>query len=239
MPAPDAPGDPRHRVPRPPGAPLRFDDQRPLTLVLVRHGVTEHTLTGAYSGGSEPGPPLAGHGRIQAARAADLVHRIGRQLWQDLPHPTAVVASPMVRTQETAAAVGRRLGQPVATDERLAECVFGDWQGLTAAEVEARWPGELRRWHESGTARPPGGESFVDVGGRAWSAVQDLLAAGTGRTVVAVSHAVAIRSIVGTALGTDPGRWQLLRVAPCSVSILNLWPDGAVEVTALGVLQET
>lgn len=234
-PASDEPTTSRHAVARPPGATLRFDEGEPLTIILLRHGVTPYTLSGAYSGGAVPGPGLTGHGRIQAARAADLVHRVGRELWQDLPRPRVVVASPMVRTQETAASVGRRLGRSVETDPAFAECDFGDWEGRTSAEVEERWPGDLRRWHETGTSRPPGGESIAEVGERVWAGVRTLVDAGVGRSVVVVSHSVAVRSLIGTALGAPASHWSRIRVAPASLSVVRVWSDGSAEASVVGV----
>src|SRR5690606_1916290 len=86
---------------RPSGVAVRFDDAPALTVVLVRHGQTPLTVAGAFSGSSVPGPSLTPRGRTQAAQAADLVFRIGRQAWPDVPRPTAIVSSPMVRAQET------------------------------------------------------------------------------------------------------------------------------------------
>src|SRR5674536_205599 len=80
-------------------------------------------------GSGVPGPGLTAAGRVHAAQAADLTFRIGRTLWDDLPHPGQLVASPMVRAKETAAAVGRRLGLPVEVEPAFAECDFGEWEG--------------------------------------------------------------------------------------------------------------
>jgi probable phosphoglycerate mutase len=227
-----APGRDTHL--RPSGSIARYDGAEALTVVLVRHGQTPLTVAGGYSGGGVPGPSLTTHGRTQAARAADAVHRVGKELWPDLPPATEVVASPMVRTRETAAAIGRRLGVQVRTDERFRECEFGDWESLTAAEIEQRWPGELAAWHADGTTPAPGGESYADVGARVWTGLQDLLAGGAGRTVVVVGHAIVVRTAVGQAAGAPPSRWYRLRVPPCSLSIVRLWPDGAAEVTTSG-----
>ena len=228
----DAPGFDTHV--RPSGPFARFDDAQALTLVLVRHGQTPLTVAGAYSGGSVPGPSLTSRGRTQAAQAADAVFRIGRDLWPDVARPSELVASPTVRTQETAAAVGRRIGQNVRTEPRFAECYFGEWEGLTAYEIEQRWPGELALWHTTGTYVPPGGESYAQLGVRVWDGVRDLLADGAGRTVVVVGHAAMIRTVVGQALETPPSSWSRLRIPPCSLSVLRLWPDGAIEVTTVG-----
>lgn len=226
---------------RPSGAAVRFDDEPALTVVLVRHGQTPLTVAGAFSGSSVPGPSLTARGRTQAAQAADLVFRVGRQAWPDLPRPTAVVASPMVRAQETARAVGRRLGVHVTTDDRFAEVDFGEWEGLTAAEIDAAWPGRLHAWHRTGTTAAPGGESYADVGARVWHGLQHLLetllpgAGPAGRTAVVVGHAVQVRTAIGTAIGAPPSQWWRVRVPPASLSILRLWADGTSELTAQGV----
>src|SRR5690606_6807897 len=102
---PLAPGAPEEaapgRAPRPSGAALRFDRAEPVTVVLVRHGETVMTAARQYSGSDVAGPPLTAAGRTQAARAADLVHAVGRRRWPDLPDVRRVLASPLVRAQET------------------------------------------------------------------------------------------------------------------------------------------
>ncbi|WP_149202859.1 bifunctional RNase H/acid phosphatase [Actinotalea subterranea] len=224
-----------HRARRPSGAAMRFDDEEPLTVVLVRHGETPMTTSKAYSGSSVPGPPLTSTGRIQAAQAADLAFRIGRDLWPDVPHPSELVASPMVRTQETAGAVGRRLGLPVHVDEAFAECDFGAWEGLVADEIEERWPGDLKRWHVDAAFPAPGGESIEDVGARVRAGLERLLVGGVDRTVVVVCHSVVIRAAIGVVLGAPSSVWASVRVGPASVSIVRLWADGEREVAVVGM----
>jgi probable phosphoglycerate mutase len=228
----EAPGFDTHV--RPSGALIGYDDATALSVVLVRHGETPLTVAGAYSGGGVPGPALTPRGRTQAAMAADAVFRIGRDLWPDLPRVTELVASPTVRTQETAATLGRRVGQHVRTDPRFAECLFGEWEGLTAFEIEGRSPGELPLWHTSGTYSPPGGESYAELGARVWAGLQDLHDGRAGRTVAVVGHAAMIRTALGQAVGAPPSHWSRLRIPPCSLSVLRLWPDGAAEVTTAG-----
>ena len=227
----------RLRALRPSGASPRFDDEEPTTVVLVRHGQTTMTVSRGYSGSSEPGPPLDERGRAQAAAAATLVERIGRDLWGDIPYPSDVVASPMVRTQETAAVVAAALGLQVRTDPAFQEADFGQWQGLTAEQIEAGWPGQLEPWHTDGRLRPPGGESIEDVGVRLARGLDSLRGTG-GRTVVVVSHAVAIRAALGVTMGAAPGTWSQLRVAPASVSIVRLFTDRRDEIAVAGAPSE-
>ncbi|MDM7853705.1 histidine phosphatase family protein [Cellulomonas alba] len=226
------------RAPRPSGAGVRFDEDLPVTVVLVRHGQTSMTVARGYSGSGEPGPSLDEVGRRQARAAAALVERVGRDLWGDIEFPSEVVASPMVRTQETAGIIADRLGLGVRVDATFQEADFGEWQGLTAEEIEARWPGQLAPWHTKADVRPPGGESIADVGVRLRRGFDELLAGGGGRTVVVVSHAVAIRAALGVAMGAQPSSWSQLRVAPASVSIVRLFSDKRHEIAVAGAPSE-
>src|SRR2546428_675036 len=87
----------------------------PGTLVLlIRHGVT--ATTGRVLPGRAPGLHLADKGRAQAEATADRL-----AVWADGPRPSdgsgagkprisAVYASPLERTRETAAPIAKRLG---------------------------------------------------------------------------------------------------------------------------------
>lgn len=216
------------------GALARYDGAVPATVVLVRHGVTPLTEAGALSGGDVPGPSLTTVGQRQAAQAADVVFRIGKDRWPDLPRPDSLVASPMVRAQETAAAVGRRIGARARTEQRFAEVRFGDWEGLVPEQVHEGWPGDLLRWVTEGTFAPPGGESYADLGARVQPALEEVAADAVGSTAVVVAHAAVIRALVGLALEAPPNAWGRVRIPPCSLSVLRIWPDGAREVTAVG-----
>lgn len=209
----------------------------PLTVVLVRHGVTEMTTENRLSGSGVAGPVLNAAGRIQAAQAADALYRIGRDRWLALPTVSHVLASPMVRTQETAAAIGRRLGLKIETEERLREVDFGTWEGLTAEQAVERDGEAILRWQE-GEHPAPGGESIADVVARMADFLTSLAArhaAGrrTARTVVAVSHAVAIKAGLGALLDLTPVQAARMWPLPASYSIMQL------RVTPEGTLAET
>ncbi len=231
-----------------PFAPHEEDLVAPLTLVLVRHGVTEMTTSRRMSGGGVPGPELSAAGRVQAAKAADALYGMGRRAWQQLPHITRVVASPIVRTQETATAIGRRIGAHVETDERLREVVFGAWEGLTVPEIIERDGDAIHAWRRAELVAP-GGESITQVGERTWDLVKDLASAHAAECVVGrdvprgialVSHAVAIKSTVGMALGLDPSRWGAIWPSPASQTVVQVRArlDGSIaetHVLAVGV----
>ncbi|MFV0634917.1 histidine phosphatase family protein [Demequina sp.] len=202
----------------------------PLTMVLVRHGVTDMTITHELSGSGTAGPPLNAQGRIQAAKAADAVYSIGRRTWDRVPHVSRVFASPMNRTQETGAAIGRRIGAHVETEPRVREVHFGTWEGLTSDQIAERFGNDIHDWR-FGSLAAPGGESIPDVGARFDEFLREVArehaqlctdGADEPRAWAVASHAVAIKSAVGVSMGMDVSHWGSIWPSPASVTLLQL-----------------
>lgn len=216
---------------RPSGAANYEGSHEPVTLIFVRHGATTLTESRGYSGGSVPGPPLSDLGLAQASRVAALLTRAG-ELWPDLPAPSLLLASPMVRTQQTAEAIGEALGLEPKTVPELREADFGLWEGLTREEIRERFPGDLEKYHTDPDARATGGESTRDVAERVASVVRRALTHHAGQTIVLACHSVVTKAGVASLVGIPEASWQNVRVPPASISIVRLWPDAAELVTA-------
>lgn len=202
----------------------------PLTLVLVRHGVTEMTVAQQFSGSGVPGPHLSATGKVQAAKAADAVYRIGRSTWDGVPKVTRVLASPMNRTQDTGAALGRRMGLHIETEPLLREVHFGEWEGLTGPQIAAEHGDAIGRWR-AGEITAPGGESIPDVGTRMEDLLLSLAAEHArkcvdgedqSRTYALATHAVAIKSCVGVSFSVDLVKWNNIWPSPASLTMLQL-----------------
>ena len=152
--------------------------KRPTLLLLVRHGLTP--TTGKVLPGRAKGLHLSDDGLAQAQRAAERLAEVGKV--------SAVYCSPLERTRETAAPIGRALKQRVRTDAGLLECDFGRWTGARLDRLMKRpeWSAVQRT---PSTFRFPGGESFTEMQTRIVSAVDRIRAAHPGGVVVCVSHA--------------------------------------------------
>lgn len=122
-------------------------------LYVVRHGQTPWNAEQRLQGQADI--DINAVGREQADRN-------GGRLAELIPDPAAFdfVASPMRRTRETMERARRAMGlDPMAyrTDPRLVEVNFGDWQGFTFAELEARLPGaSTARQQDKWDFVPPG-----------------------------------------------------------------------------------
>ncbi|MDQ2650601.1 MAG: MSMEG_4193 family putative phosphomutase [Actinomycetota bacterium] len=193
----------------------------PTLVLLVRHGQTP--TTGKVLPGRAPGLHLADKGREQAAAVADRI----AALVSDKRAVSAVYASPLERTRETAAPIGKALGLPVQRNRGLLECDFGEWTGAELKHLfkKPEWRTVQRN---PSTFRFPGGESFTEMQTRICSAIDALRTKHAGQTIVAVSHADPIKAAVAQALGTHLDLFQRIVVSPCSVSAILYGVDGPV-----------
>ncbi|MBJ3813181.1 bifunctional RNase H/acid phosphatase, partial [Streptomyces flavofungini] len=197
----------------------------PATFVLLRHGETPLTPQKRFSGSGGSNPSLSDAGREQAVRVAAALAARGTV--------QAVVSSPLLRCQETARTVAARLGLDVHLEEGLRETDFGDWEGLTFAEVRERQPDELTAWLASPDVAPPGGESFAEVSTRVEAAREKLLAAYAGRTVLLVTHVTPIKTLVRLALGAPPESLFRMELSAASLSAVAYYTDGNASVRLL------
>jgi probable phosphoglycerate mutase len=192
----------------------------PVRLLLLRHGQTALSVERRYSGRGNPG--LTDLGRRQAAAAARYL--------ADRGGIAAVIASPLRRAYDTAAAAAQALGLDVTVDDDLIETDFGAWEGLTFAEAAERDPDLHKRWLRDTATIPPGGESFDDVLQRVTASLERISAAHQGSTVLVVSHVSPIKMLLRLALDAGPGLLYRLHLDLASLSIAEFYPDGASSV---------
>ena len=161
-------------------------------LYFVRHGETDFNIEQRLQGQYETS--LNARGRAQARECGgllrDLFAREQRQT-QDYVY----MSSPLQRARETMQLARATLGldpSAYAVDNRLMEISYGEWEGWTLPEIQARDPHLLaQREEDKWDFKPPGGECYRDVAARvgAWYATV------THDTVV-VAHGGVARALM-------------------------------------------
>jgi probable phosphoglycerate mutase len=188
---------------------------KPTVTLLLRHGQTPMSVEKRYAGRTDV--PLTETGLAQAAAAAKRLAPAGID---------AIVASPLRRTVQTAEAVAAVTGVPVTTDEGFRETDFGDWDGLTFAEVRERWPSEMTAWLADPQIAPPGGESFAEVSERVSAALARVLADRAGQRVLIVSHVTPIKTLVTAALLAPPPALFRMHLDVAALCEIDWYADG-------------
>jgi broad specificity phosphatase PhoE len=185
---------------------------RTTRLYLARHGATQLTAEGRFSG--DVGVELSEEGRWQAERLGDRLRGEGI---------TAAYASPLSRSMATATIVAEPCGLTPMARDGLREISHGHWEGLTRRDVEERFPTEYASWEEDPfTFAPHGGESGVSVLARALPAIRDIVTSHVGERVLVVSHKATIRLVLSSLLGFDArGYRDRLDQAPACLNVLD------------------
>jgi broad specificity phosphatase PhoE len=185
--------------------------------VLVRHAETEWSLDGRHTGRTDI--PLTEHGR---AVAAGLPERL--RPWSfDL-----VLVSPLTRARETCELAGLSADAELRDD--LLEWDYGDYEGLTTAEIVTERPG-WQLWRDG----CPGGESATDVGVRADRVVAEIISSHANVAVFSHGHMLRVLGARWIALDASVGgRLGLSTAALCVLGheretpVIARWNDAGV-----------
>lgn len=156
----------------------------PQKLFLARHGQTFWSREGRYQGHSDPN--LSPEGIIESLRLAEILRHTGIGM---------IISSPLRRAEQTAVIVAGVLGldRPVI-NYNLIEIAYGEWEGLTQADVKRRWPELLRCWKRAPeTIRFPGGETLDEARLRVRECVDAYQTRVEPLPVLLVTHASWIR----------------------------------------------
>jgi len=161
-------------------------------LYYVRHGETDFNLEGRLQGRRDT--ELNAHGRRQAAECAAVLHDLFARD-QKQAQDFAYLSSPLKRARQTMEVLRATLGlDPLGydIDKRLIEIAYGDWEGLTLPEIEARTAGSLaQRDRDKWDFAPPAGESYRQLAER----IGEWYASLTHDTVVA-AHGGGVRALM-------------------------------------------
>jgi probable phosphoglycerate mutase len=161
-------------------------------LYYIRHGETDFNRQGRLQGRRDT--VLNVHGRLQAAQCAEVLRDLfarDRRQAQDFGY----VSSPLQRARETMEILRAALGldpRGYRIDARLIEIAYGEWEGLTLPEIEARNSGVLtQRERDKWDFAPPGGESYQQLATRIGDWYRSLTS-----DVVVAAHGGGVRALM-------------------------------------------
>ena len=168
---------------------------------LARHGETAWTISRKHTGGTDI--PLTEQGE---RNARSLCERLRGSAF------AKVFTSPMQRARRTCELAG--FGPQAEVDADLMEWDYGEYEGLTTAEIRQRRPDwDLFR---DGC---PGGESVEAVAARADRVIARVRAI-EGRTLL-FGHSHFFRVLAARWLGLPPGDGRFFLMCTASLSILG------------------
>jgi probable phosphoglycerate mutase len=167
----------------------------------IRHGETAWSLTGQHTGRTDL--PLTENGRRLAERLRPALAGEAFAL---------VLVSPLRRARETVELAG--LGGRAEVDPDLGEWDYGDYEGLTTAQIREKAPGWLI--FRDGC---PGGETPEQVAARTDRVIARARKA--GGDVALFAHGHLLRVLAARWLGMPPGAGQHFLLDTGTLSVLG------------------
>ena len=157
------------------------------------------------------------HGRRRAGRLAERLRR------EEL---AAVYASPVSRAIETAMAATERPREDIRVLDDFTEIEFGEWTGKTVEEVD-RDP-RHKVWNSvRSLARPPSGETMLEVQARMVHGVEALRRDHPDQTVAVFSHGDPIKCAILYLLGMPLDFYDRIDIEPGSITTTVVGDWGA------------
>jgi probable phosphoglycerate mutase len=172
-------------------------------IFLIRHGETEWSLSGQHTGLTDI--PLTANGRALPKRLAPILAKVSF---------SRIYTSPLSRSRETCKLAG--LGERAEIDDNLTEWNYGEYEGLTPADIHAKSAGWML--FRDGC---PGGEGPQDVGRRADQVIQRVRAADGDVALFAHGHIFRVFAARWIGLPPEAGCHFLLDTA--TVSVLSFY----------------
>jgi broad specificity phosphatase PhoE len=135
----------------------------------------------------------------------------------------AIYSSPLRRAMETAQSLARPIGLEVRTLPDIIDIDYGQWQGLSPEEAEAKDGGLYQKWlRNPHQVSFPGGESLAEVRDRAAAAIDKLIAQHNKETIALVSHKVVCQVMVLSLLGLELSHfWDVVQDV-CAVNYFEV-----------------
>lgn len=195
------------------------------TLLLVRHGQTEWNKDLRYQGQLDT--PLSAYGRKQAELLADALAS-----WSI----AAVYTSDLSRARDTADIVASPHGLAPVPLSDLREASYGEWEGMTYADVRLQYPDLVAaRRNDPVGFTPPGGESLGSTADRVVRSIRNIADRHPRENVLVVTHGGPLRMFLARLLEVPPRGTFRLRLDNCSLTIVQAFPRSPI----LALMNET
>lgn len=184
------------------------------TIFLVRHGEVAGNSGKVRTFAGARDLELTPRGVLQAQRIAERLKN---------ERIDAVYASTLQRAWRTADGIAALHDLPVTRDAGFNEVDYGDWEGLSEAQISDDYADLWRaRVADPWSIAPPGGESYRMLWERLDGAWNRVLSAHRDQNVALVGHNGSIRVLLCQLLGAPPANARRLQIGNCSLTKISI-----------------
>lgn len=193
-----------------------------MKIIIVRHGQTEWNKEEIFRGRLDI--PLDQTGLKQAAAIAENLRHLNIK---------KIYSSPLKRALATAQAIGKKTRLKPVIEKDLTDFDFGEWQGLTLAQVQEEFPAGFRQWSKDpGKVIIPGGESLSLARKRVARLLKRILPKKENGNIVIVTHRVINKILISVLLSLDDSYFWRIKQDVGSINIVG-YHEGSASILSL------
>ena len=187
---------------------------------LLRHG--QLITPGLFC--AHPEEPLSKKGLQDLIKATDNGH------WD------VIVSSPYRRCREFSGMLAQQKQCKLQLNEQFKELDFGAWTGVATDKLWQQHSEQLKQlWETPESFVAPEGESMQAFVSRVEEGLQSLLHEHENSSVLLITHAGVIRTILAKALGITPHSMLRFAVDHARSSRIHYYPDGVYSLYSHGL----
>lgn len=192
-------------------------------IYLIRHGEVVGHDTPSYNGHADV--DLTERGVAQYHQLKERLAGAGI---------TACYSSDLSRCLTGAGIICDHFGIEPVSRRELRELNIGVWEGMTWAEIMARYPAQWQaRLDDLVNYRVPGGENLLDLAARALPVLREIVAAHRGENVLVVGHGGMNRVLLLDAIGAPLSSLFNIEQSYACLNIIDYYEDGKAVVNLL------
>jgi broad specificity phosphatase PhoE len=137
-----------------------------------------------------------------------------------------IASSPLIRCLHFAGKLAAARSCPLKTYEAFKEIHFGEWEGLSASEIQNNDKHALEKfWHDPEKNPPPGGETLSQFYNRVALGWHDFILNNNSRNALIIAHGGSIRAIICEALNLPLSALNKLEIPKGSLSRIRISAD--------------
>jgi len=163
-------------------------NHRKVSIDLLRHG--EVAAPPAFFGSTDIALSPLGMQQMKEAIQLEML-QTAQAPWD------RIISSPLQRCWRFAEYVSQQLDIPMEKENNLREIHFGQWDGLSAKDIEDQDPENFQRYIDNPLERtPPGGENIALFRSRIASTLEKIKQSHLDQRILLIAHSGVIRSIL-------------------------------------------
>ncbi|TDO92184.1 alpha-ribazole phosphatase/probable phosphoglycerate mutase [Halanaerobium saccharolyticum] len=182
-------------------------------LYLLRHGETDWNQKSIFQGQTDV--DLNKKGRDQARKTAELFQEI---------EIDQIYSSDLKRAKNTARLIVHDKNLEIRENKQLREVSFGDWEGLSFAEIKKQYPDQVVSWQQDPIHNsPPAGEKLLNFKLRIEDFFKKIISRHQGDKILVVTHGGVIKVYLTAILSIKPKNFWQFQIDNCSLTELKFY----------------